>query len=220
MIGAREKVASWEDTFLAIAQTVKLRSKDPMTQTGAVIVSEDHRVLSLGYNGMPNGIDDADVPWERGDPEGDPCSSKYSFVLHAEENAILNYRGSLREFRGSTAYTTHFPCSGCARQLIQVGIRRVVYAKPYRSVIGKVAASLRMLELAGVVVEQAASDAKAPTSSPASPSPMKRRAEQIVARVLLRNPVSPECDVVADLRANGLLADEEPRATVGGAADV
>lgn len=67
-----------------------MRSKDPNTQVGACIVSEEHKILSMGYNGFPTGCSDDDFPWAR---EGEPLENKYFYTTHSELNAILNYRG-------------------------------------------------------------------------------------------------------------------------------
>ncbi len=119
-------VLTWDETFMQIAQVIRQRSKDPSTQVGAVIVAPDNRVLSLGYNGTPNGFDDAHFPWAR---EADsPADTKYPYIIHAERNAVLNFRGLTREMEGATLYATHFPCNECAKEIIQAGIRTVVYA--------------------------------------------------------------------------------------------
>lgn len=120
----RQEYATWKETFIGIAEVAAKRSKDPKTQVGACIVSEDNRILSIGYNGTPNGFDDSVFPWER---EGDFLNTKYAYVVHAERNAVLNFRGNLREFTGSIAYVTHFPCNECAKELAQVGVSKVVY---------------------------------------------------------------------------------------------
>lgn len=125
----RVNYATWEETFMGIAEVTAGRSKDPRTQVGACIVAEDKRILSIGYNGTPNGFDDRDFPWSQ---DGSFLESKYAFVVHAERNAILNFRGSLREFQGSTLYTTHFPCNECAKEIAQVGIKEVVYKNGLR----------------------------------------------------------------------------------------
>ena len=83
----RENVLSWDDYFMGLAHLSAKRSKDPSTQVGAVIVSKDHRVIGIGYNGFPNGCDDDDFPWNR---EGEVIQTKYPYVVHAELNAILN----------------------------------------------------------------------------------------------------------------------------------
>jgi len=83
---------SWDEYFMSIALLSAKRSKDPSTQVGACIVDNDHKVVSIGYNGMPRHCDDDDLTWEKG--EG--LNSKYLYVCHAEFNAILNTRDGSR----------------------------------------------------------------------------------------------------------------------------
>lgn len=118
----REDYISWDEYFMGVSILSGMRSKDPNTQVGACIVGTDHRILSMGYNGFPNGLSDEDFPWDR---EGDVLDTKYPFVTHSELNAILNYRGGSLE--GSTLYVSLFPCNECAKAIIQAGIRTVVY---------------------------------------------------------------------------------------------
>ena len=87
----RTNYISWDTYFMSITKLSAMRSKDPKTQVGACIVSNDNRILSIGYNGAPNGFCDDIFPWDR---EGKPQDTKYLFVCHAELNAILNFRGS------------------------------------------------------------------------------------------------------------------------------
>ena len=101
-----------------------LRSKDPSTQVGACFVSESGRIISVGYNGTPNGWSDDEFPWDK---PSDAKHSKYSYVVHAEMNAIANYDGPIADFRGSTLYVTLFPCENCAKNLVQFGIKKIVY---------------------------------------------------------------------------------------------
>ena len=124
MPGKRSEVISWDEFFMRVAIAASLRSKDPNTQVGACIASTDHRILSVGYNGTPHGLDDDEFPW---DTTEDPLTDKHNYVIHAEANAILNYRGSLRELADATAYVTLFPCQECAKTLVQAGIREIVY---------------------------------------------------------------------------------------------
>ena len=112
---------------MAVAQLAGMRSKDPSTQVGSCIVSDEHKILSMGYNGLPTGCSDDDFPWER---DGKPLMTKYPYVTHSELNAILNFRGGSLE--GATIYVTLFPCNECAKAIIQSGIRRVVYGEEYR----------------------------------------------------------------------------------------
>ena len=107
MPGKRDDVISWDEFFMRVAIAAKLRSKDPNTQVGACIADTNHRILSVGYNGTPAGLDDDEFPWES---TGDPLTDKHNYVIHAEANAILNYRGSLKDMAGATVYVTLFPC--------------------------------------------------------------------------------------------------------------
>ena len=77
----RNDYISWDQYFMGIAILSAERSKDPHTQVGACIVGDDNRILSVGYNGMPQGCEDDDMPWGR---DGSPLDSKYMFVCHAE----------------------------------------------------------------------------------------------------------------------------------------
>ena len=124
MPGKRDDVISWDEFFMRVAIAAKLRSKDPNTQVGACIAATNHRLLSGGYNGTPAGLDDDEFPWES---TGDPLTDKHNYVIHAEANAILNYRGSLKDMAGATVYVTLFPCHECAKTLVQAGIGEVVY---------------------------------------------------------------------------------------------
>ena len=122
-----------------------MRSKDPNSQVGACIVSEDNKILSMGYNGFPKGCSDDEFPWAR---EGDSLHTKYFYVTHSELNAILNYRGGSLE--GSKIYVTLFPCNECAKAIIQAGIKTIIYKEDKYPDSPSVRASKRMLNAAGV----------------------------------------------------------------------
>ena len=77
----RADYITWDQYFMGIAIMSALRSKDPGTQVGACIVDNDNRILSVGYNGMPTGCNDDDMPWNR---DGEGLTSKYFFVCHAK----------------------------------------------------------------------------------------------------------------------------------------
>ena len=62
---------------MAVAQLAGMRSKDPSTQVGSCIVSDEHKILSMGYNGLPTGCSDDDFPWER---DGKPLMTKYPYA--------------------------------------------------------------------------------------------------------------------------------------------
>ena len=120
----RNGYISWDEYFMGVAILSGMRSKDPHTQVGACIVSEDNKILSMGYNGFPKGCSDDEFPWAR---EGENLDTKYPYVCHAEMNAILNYRGSKKDLENAKIYVDLFPCNECAKISIQSGIKEVVY---------------------------------------------------------------------------------------------
>ena len=140
----REDYISWDEYFMGVASLAAKRSKDPNTQVGACIVSNDNKILSIGYNGMPLGCNDDEFSWDR-DVTAD---NKYFYIVHSELNAILNYRGGSLE--GSKMYVTLFPCNECAKAIIQSGIKEVIYWQDIYKDTCEVIASKRMLRTAGV----------------------------------------------------------------------
>lgn len=145
MSNKRTDYISWDEYFMGVAKLSALRSKDPNTQVGACIVSEDNKILSMGYNGLPIGCSDDEFPWNR---EGDPLDNKYMYTAHSELNAILNYRGGSLD--NAKMYVTLFPCNECAKAIIQSGIKTLVYDSDKYADTASVIASKRMLNAAGV----------------------------------------------------------------------
>ena len=139
----RNGYITWDEYFMGVAKLSAMRSKDPNTQVGACIVSEDNKILSMGYNGFPKGCSDDEYPWERG---GD--QTKYPYVVHAELNAVLNANG--RDLRGSKLYVALFPCNECAKAIIQSGIKELIYlSDKYHDTHASIA-SRRMFNMTGV----------------------------------------------------------------------
>ncbi len=141
----RTDYISWDEYFMGVAMLSAMRSKDSNTQVGACIVSPENKIISVGYNGMPTGCDDDDMPWER---EGDPLETKYPFVCHAELNAILNRQAV--SLSNSRIYVTLFPCNECAKAIIQSGIKEVIYYDNKYADSNGVKASIQMFEKTGV----------------------------------------------------------------------
>ncbi len=142
---------TWDEYFIAIAKLTAMRSKDPSTQVGACIVSEDNRILSVGYNGAPNGFDDDNFPWDR---QGENLETKYPYVCHAEMNAVLNYRGTRKDFENARIYVDLFPCNECAKIIIQSGIKKVIYlSNKYKDSENNIA-SRRLFDSCGVEYHQ------------------------------------------------------------------
>ena len=143
----RENYITWDEYFMGVAMLAARRSKDPNTQVGACIVSQDKSIISTGYNGLPNGCSDDEYPWER---EGE--ETKYPYVVHAELNAILNANG--RDLRGSRLYVALFPCNECAKAIIQAGVKEVLYLSDKYADTSATRASKRMMDSAGVAYRQ------------------------------------------------------------------
>ncbi len=115
---AERRQAKWDQFYIGMAKYMATASKDPSTQVGAVIVRPNNTLASVGYNGFPRGMSDDNALYE-------DRPTKYSRIIHAEMNAILNAQGSVD---GCTLYTSALPpCDRCAVFVVQAGISRVVY---------------------------------------------------------------------------------------------
>jgi len=111
---------SWTDYFLGLAIVISQRSHDTQTQHGCVITDSNHRILGVGYNGFPRGLDDSKLPNTRPD--------KYPWMIHAERNALSNC--VVRPDNG-IAYVTGQCCNDCIMALWQEGITTVFMSKKH-----------------------------------------------------------------------------------------
>lgn len=143
-LSKRKDYLSWDNTMMLIAGVMARRSKDPNTQVGCVIVDEMHRIIGVGYNGFPRGCDDDVFPWDR---EGPLDETKYGYVVHAEQNAILN---SIKSLDGAIMYVTRHPCHECAKFILQSGIRKIYYADNPAVDTESVKAAQKMFHAAGI----------------------------------------------------------------------
>lgn len=131
---------NWDDLFIEMAMLVAKKSKDPSTKVGCVIVGSDNAVLSTGFNGFPRGVAEDQYKytpikdslavreervlltdrWER--------PAKYSWIEHAERNAIFNAARHGIKLAGARAYLNWepHPCADCSRALIQSGIVEII----------------------------------------------------------------------------------------------
>jgi len=138
------KNSIWHDRFMELATLTSTWSKDPKTKVGCVIVDDQKRVLGLGYNGFPRGVDDSAERYS-------DKNTKLMIVKHAEENAVLNASST----EGGTAYVTLLPCCSCAGTLIQAGIKRIIAKVPddiyyIQRKEKEISLMLQMLDEAGV----------------------------------------------------------------------
>lgn len=114
----------WDSWFMTLCFVISQKSIDPRTKHGSVLVSKDHRILSIGYNGPIRNSLDTNIPIND--------EKKYPYLLHAEENVLLNYNGSLQDLEGSILYVTGKCCHRCLRMILQKGIKNIVMG-PVRS---------------------------------------------------------------------------------------
>ena len=149
MSSKRKDYISWDEYFMGVAILSGMRSKDPNSQVGCCIVSQDNKILSMGYNGFPKGCSDDEFPWDR---EGDALDTKYVYVAHSELNAILNY--SCGSLAGAKLYVSLFPCNECAKAIIQCGIKEVIYDSDKYADTPATKASKKMMDAAGVRYRQ------------------------------------------------------------------
>ena len=110
-------IPKWDRNFISICYAVKSWSKDNF-KVGAVTV-RDRRILTTGYNGFPFGFDDSESRIKN-------KSIKRKFMIHAEENCVINASRNGISLIDSTIYVSSFPCINCAKVIVQSGIKRVV----------------------------------------------------------------------------------------------
>lgn len=145
----RKDVISWREYFMSMALLSAQRSKDPSRQVGCCIVADDNHIISVGYNGFPNGCSDDIYPWNK---DKSVMNNKYNYVVHAEANAILNAKCPLK---GCTLYVTYFPCNECTKLIIQSGIKKIVYLTDCSDLkSASYITSQRMLNSAGIKIEK------------------------------------------------------------------
>jgi dCMP deaminase len=100
-------------------------SKDPKTQHGAVIVTEDNEPLGMGYNGPPKQFNDDELDWCREDEDDPNKLTKYDWMNHSERNAIDHSKEE--KLNGSIMYVTGKPCHRCMNHIVTNGIKKVIY---------------------------------------------------------------------------------------------
>ncbi len=116
-------MTDWNKRFMELACHVASWSKDRKRHVGAVIVDEDRRVISVGYNGIPQGCDD-------NKEERHLKPNKLMYFEHAERNSLYSAAKSGIRTKGCAMYVNWFPCSDCCRGIIQSGIKKLVCKEP------------------------------------------------------------------------------------------
>jgi len=141
--------SDWDHYFLEMVKLVASKSRDPSTKCGAVIVSQDHSVLSTGYNGFPRGVNYTEERLER--------PLKYEFIEHGERNAILNAARHGVALAGTKMYLNFRPecCTDCTKAVIQSGITEVIGPNipfPGNKDKWKIGPNIEMMQEAGVIL--------------------------------------------------------------------
>lgn len=120
----RSSSETWDRYFMTMAYLVAMKSKDPSTKVGAIIVGPGNEIRATGYNGLPRGVQDLAERYNNRD-------YKYLASNHAEENAILHCALVGVSTRNCSIYVPWIPCSACAKAIIQVGINEVIYHQEF-----------------------------------------------------------------------------------------
>lgn len=116
----KEMASVWDNRFLELSKQVASWSKDPSTKVGCLIVNSAKRIINQGFNGFPKKMMDDGRLFDK--------VEKHRYIIHAEENALLN---PTQPMQGATAYVWPLhPCPRCAAKLVQVGITKVVANYP------------------------------------------------------------------------------------------
>jgi len=144
----RKDFKSWDDTFMEMTLVMSKRSKDSITQVGSIIVDKNNKIIGTGYNGLPRGIKQNSVNWKT-KTNIDWLEKKSPYMVHAEINAILNKNSSAEDGK---IYCTLFPCNECAKAIIQVGIKEIIFLDDKYIKKDYSIAALRLFTLAGIKV--------------------------------------------------------------------
>lgn len=150
----RKNIPPFDVINMICAMNIAKLSRDPSTQVGAVIIDKDGNFVSAGYNSAPPGWDDSEFVWGKGYKGKDKIYEKYNSVIHAEDNAISNYKGSNSIFEGATIYVTLFPCPICAKMLAKYKFKRVVYLSDKYSYTPENFEAKRTFEYCGIEYER------------------------------------------------------------------
>jgi dCMP deaminase len=146
---------SHDDAMMRTAETFSLRSLCYRSRVGAVACAEDRRLVSVGWNAPPAGVDTAGRGCVLWCPRGAGLSHKPGYAdclaIHAEANALIHAERG--ELVGGTIYVTRVPCAPCSKQVAAAGIVRVVYGQDDGGVYHRPEEVLEMLVTCGVKVE-------------------------------------------------------------------
>ncbi len=128
----------WDNYFMQIATVVATRSTCSRRQVGALLV-QNKRILSTGYNGAPSGLSHCLEVGCLREKLQVPSGERHELCrgLHAEQNAIIQAAVHGVAIKDAVLYCTHYPCSLCAKMLVNAGVRNLVLATNYPDDLAK-----------------------------------------------------------------------------------
>lgn len=142
-----KKQKEWDEYFMEIAAAVATKSKDPSSKNGCVIVDQNRRPISLGYNGLIQGADENKLTLSE-------RPMKYYFSIHSEMNALIFAK---QDLTGCTLYNNIATCDNCLKYCLQAGIKRFVYQQLRVNSYGKNNKSMTNVETDEAVLRMLAS---------------------------------------------------------------
>lgn len=122
----------WNEYFMRMAELAAERSTCTRRKVGAVLV-KDKRVLATGYNGAPKKIPHCEETGCLRKQLNIPSGQRHEICrgIHAEQNLIAQSAVHGVKTEGATVYCTNQPCIICAKLLINAGIKKIYYKRPY-----------------------------------------------------------------------------------------
>jgi len=143
---------SWDEYFMEIAKTASKRASCFRGKKVGAVLVKDRQILATGYNGAPKGVKnclelESCLRDEKGLASGERL--EICRATHAEQNAVAQAAYQGVNTKGSTLYTTHFPCVLCTKLLINAGVKEIVYTEEEKDELSK-----GFLEEAGVKVRK------------------------------------------------------------------
>ena len=147
--GKRKDTLNKDELLMFQAILSSLYSKDPSSQVGACFVDQNGKIITTGYNHNPKYWNEDEFPWNSDVKNNGEENTKYPYVIHAEMDALINYKGNNEDFIGSTLYVTLFHCYTCAKHLADVGVKKVIYLFEREEDLNKIEVK-RIFEACGI----------------------------------------------------------------------
>lgn len=140
-------IDDWDLYFFKVANLIAMKSKDPSSQVGSVIIKDKH-ILTTGFNGFCMGVNDNKERYNNRE-------LKYRLVAHSEFNACIIASKFGISLQNSTMYTQSIPCDSCAKAIIQSGVRTVKTLKNCEEIWGKFPNWSDSCEITKIMFEEA-----------------------------------------------------------------